>query len=147
MPNRRITIREFLLAAVAAAAVFSAAGCTEKKVQAAVPVSAPPAPARPMTVAPDTDATPPIEASAIAPAVPAPSSSAPPVNVTASTVSPPPRRAAIQQPAAEENAQDSGSRPEAPRIIPQLSPADQATFQRKTDDDSSVAARNLQNAG
>lgn len=147
MPSRQITTRYLLLVAAAAAVSFSSAGCNEKKVQAAVPVSAPPAPARPMTVAPDTDATPPLEASAVPPSVPAPSSSAPPVNVPASTAAPPPRRPIVQQSASEESGTEGGSHPEAPRIVPQLSPSDQATFQRKTEDDSSVATRNLQNAG
>jgi hypothetical protein len=119
-------------------------GCGHKTVQAAAPTLTPPAPdVRPMTVAPDTDATPPVEASATAPAMPAPSAKAP-VDLADSTVVPPPRRPAAAQPPAEEAAEQDTTRAEPLRISPQLSPSDQATYQRQFEDDSAVATKNLQ---
>jgi hypothetical protein len=96
-----------------------------------------------MTVAPDTDATPPLEAGATPPSLPAPSAKAP-VNLAASTVVPPPRRPATAQPTEEASEQDTSSRPEPPKISPQLSASDQAADQREIEDDSAVATKNLQ---
>jgi hypothetical protein len=98
-----------------------------------------------MTVAPDTDATPPLEASATAPSLPAPTAKAP-VNLAGPTVVPPPRRPVTAQPTEEAAEQDNSSRPEPPRISPQLSPSDQASDQRQIEDDSAVATKNLQTA-
>ena len=137
------TIRNLVLTLAAVTPLFSA-GCTHKTVQAAVPVAAVPATdVRPMTVAPDTDASPPLEASATAPALPAPTGKAP-VNLAASPVVPPPRRPTTTQSSNEEMAEQDTSHPEAPRISPQLSPSDQATYQRRFEDDSAVATKNLQ---
>ncbi len=131
-------------------AIFAVAialtGCEEKKVRAAAPVAAAPAPAateRPMNVAPDTDASPPPETAAVAPpAPPAPAAVAPaPVNVA------PPKPAAPRRAAGESSAESESEQPAhppAPQISPQLSPIDQATYQRKTGEDSAAAEKNLQ---
>lgn len=141
MPSRRDTIRTYLLLLAGLTPLLSA-GCAQKKVQAAVPSVTPPiADARPMTIAPDTDATPPLEAQQTAPSLPAPAAKVP-VDLAESPVVPPPRRQTERLP---ENAeQDTGSRPEPPKIAPELSPSDQAAKQRQIEDDSAVATKNLQ---
>ena len=95
-----------------------------------------------MSVAPDTDATPPPEVVASPPALPAPTA-LPPAPVTLTPARPaPPRRSAGE--ASGENEAEQPSHPPAPQIAPQLSPSDQATYQRKTSDDIDAAERNLQ---
>jgi hypothetical protein len=144
MPSRHDKVRKFVLMLVGLAPLVIA-GCAHKTVLAAVPVATPPAAdVRPMTVAPDTDATPPLDANAAPPSLPAPTAKAP-VNLADSTVVPPPRRPAATQSTNEETAeQDTSSRPEPPRISPELSPSDQANYQRHIEDDSAVATKNLQ---
>jgi hypothetical protein len=135
------------VALLAATLSLAAAGCARKEAHAAVPAAAP-APAstttaRPMTTAPDTAANPPVETVVTAPATPG-AAAPPPVDV--STTRPPaPRRAAGGQGAAE-SATEPVARPAAPQISPQLSAGDQASLERKTNDDVSVAERNLQQA-
>ncbi len=98
-----------------------------------------------MPVAPDTDANPPVEAQATAPTVPEPTESTP--DLAEAPVVPPPRRPATAQSNNEETAEaDTASRPEAPTVSPELSPSDQATYQRLTQEDSTVATKNLQAA-
>lgn len=96
-----------------------------------------------MTTAPDTSAAPPVEAVAPPPTLPA--ASAPPPAALPATRPPAPRRPAGEQPAAEAETEQP-ARPAAPQISPQLSPGDQASYERKTADDISVAERNLQQA-
>jgi hypothetical protein len=149
MPSRQETIRKLALL-LAGVVPLLASGCAQKHVQAAAPVAAPPlADVRPMTIAPDTDATPPLEVKVTPPpALPAPSANAPTVNIVSSQTAPPPRRpATTSQPPEESAEQDAASRPEPLGISPQLSPSDQATYQRQTEDDSGVATKNLQAAG
>jgi hypothetical protein len=124
-------------------------GCGQKKVIAAAPVIAPSSPdVHPMTIAPDTDASPPLDAAAtvappVAAAVEAPSVGLPPAKEAA-----PPRRTP-SLPAASDasNEADSASHPPAPRIAPQMSPGDQRAYQRRINDDSAAAQKNLQTAG
>ncbi len=54
-------------------------------------------------------------------------------------------RKPVEQPVTEATAEPP-ARPPAPQISPQLSPVDQASYQRKTNDDVSVAKKNLQAA-
>jgi DedD protein len=135
---------------LAAFSPFLLNGCVRKNVQAAAPVSSPPIPdVRPMTIAPDTDASPPLEATAApAPTMPAPSAAAaPPVTVASNAVVPPPKKPTPQAPAEESAEQDAHAGPEPPlRITPQLSPSDQAADQRQLEEDSAVANKNLQTA-
>jgi hypothetical protein len=123
------------------------AGCADKSVRAAAPVSAAPAPtdtAHPMSVAPDTTAAPPVEASQ---APPAPASSASsPAQVSLPTTKPPAPRKPAAQPEAPAEA-EAAPHPAAPQISPQLSAGDQASYQRKTTDDISTSEANLQRAG
>lgn len=124
---------------LACGCAFAATGCSENKVRAAAPAIAPTSAEaqRPMNTAPDTDASPPVEA-AVPPAVPA-SSAQPPIAI--SPVKPPaPRKPSEQQPAEEA---EQTAHPAAPQISPQLSPGDQATYERRTGDDIAIAERNL----
>jgi hypothetical protein len=57
--------------------------------------------------------------------------------------SPPPHKQSSEPQTAESPAEQS-SRPPAPLISPQISANDQATYAHKTDDDISVAEKNLQ---
>lgn len=142
MPNRRNTIRTYLLV-LAGLTPLLTAGCVEKKVQASVPSVAPPiTDARPMTIAPDTDATPPLEAQQTPPSLPAPAAKTT-VDLATSPVVPPPRKP-TERGSAETADQDTNARPEPPKIAPELSPSDQAAKQRQIEDDSAVATRNLQ---
>jgi len=153
MPRRPTKIRRLGPLAAAVCLLVGAsssvlAGCAHQQVQAAVPVLAPPAPGpdvRPMTVAPDTDASPPLEATAVAPSVPT-SNTAPSVDIPV-PAAPPPRRAPSPPPASESAEPDTAVHRPAPHIAPQLSPSDQQAFQRRIDDDSAVAQKNLQSVG
>jgi hypothetical protein len=122
------------------------AGCPEKNVHAATPATAAPVAsdiAHPMSVAPDTTAVPPLEATVAPPAPPASSTTSP---VTLPATKPPaPRRPVAPTEAASEP--DTTPKPAAPQISPQLSAGDQASYQRKTADDISTAEANLQRAG
>jgi hypothetical protein len=145
MPNRRNTIRHFVLLLAGAASLFTA-GCRPKKVVAAVPVVAPPSSdVRPMTIAPDTDATPPLEQTASAPSLPAPSVNSQASGIATTQVAPPPRRPTTAPSQTETTDADSAERPQPPRIALELSPGDQAAAQHRVDDDSALAAKNLQN--
>lgn len=126
---------------------LATAGCHEKNVSAAVPAPAPvPAPAqadRPMTTAPDTDATPPTDTAANPPpSIPTTPTSSASVEIPA-TQQPPapaPRRPSEGQ---SSNEGESASRQPALQITPELSPGDEASYQRRTADDLGVAEKNL----
>jgi len=96
-----------------------------------------------MTTAPDTDAAPPQEAAAVAPAIPAESQA--PVTIPSKNSTPAPPRPVVEQPPAEVAAEPS-ARPAPPQISPQLSPGDQASYQRKMNEDTAIAEKNLQDA-
>ena len=143
MPSRQPMNARWLMLACCLA--FAAAGCAHKTVHASAPVPAPPAPAvaeaeRPMTIAPDTDAVPPVEDTA-APPVVADDAAPPPAPVATARA---PRKPA--EPPVPETATETASRPPAPQISPQLSQVDQASYERKTNDDVEVAKKNLQAA-
>ena len=93
-----------------------------------------------MTTAPDTDATPPVETTS------RPSRGGAAIRASARLNSSRqvPRKP-VEQPVAEAAAEPP-ARPPAPQISPQLSPVDQASYQRKTNEDVSVAKKNLQAA-
>jgi hypothetical protein len=137
--------KDVRLAAALLACTFSlaAGGCAQKNVQAAAPATtAPVAEARPMTTAPDTDATPPLETITPPPTYPAATTPSPPPIAIPTTKPAAPRKPAGQQPAEEASAEPA--RPPAPQISAELSPGDQALYERKTNDDISVAEKNLQ---
>ena len=122
-------------------------GCENKTTKAAVPVAAPPAPsvadAKPLTtIAPDTTAMPPAENVPPAPNPPSTSTPSLPVTPVHTKPAPPARKPPADTPT--EAASEQSSRPAAPQISPQISPGDQATLQRKTEDDITVAQKNLQ---
>src|SRR5450755_3633006 len=125
MTNRSLTL--LCLCGLALATI----GCSEKNVKAAAPVAAAPAPApadsKPFTtIAPDTTATPPLEN---VPAPPNPvAANTPPLPVTPVRTKPaPPTRKLPADTTGENN-------------------AEQATFQRKTEDDITTTQKNLQQA-
>jgi len=112
-----------------------------------VPVSAVPEPSlvetgRPMTTAPDTSASPPAETIAPPPVI-SDSTSAPPT-----VVAPRPKPAKPTKPAAEASTEPpvEAVHPPAPQISAQLTAEEQASYQRKTSEDISIAERNLQQA-
>lgn len=148
MPDRRDPIRNSVLM-IAGLAPLLFGGCIHKTVQAAAPVSVPHASdVHPMTVAPDTDENPPLETAEVAPSLPTAPPKTPTNLATEEPVVPPPRRPAASQSNNEEaSEQDAVSRPQPPAISPEISPSDQATYQRKTEDDSAVATKNLQAVG
>lgn len=127
MPSHPICNRALL--ALCGLSIFTV-GCAHRSVQAAAPVSAPPAPLlseaqRPMTLAPDTDASPPPEIVPVAPSVAAQEPFAPPLAIPGTQVAPAPRKP--QEPAVE-SAAETPSRPAAPLITPQLSPGRSSQF-------------------
>jgi hypothetical protein len=143
MPGRTIDSGT-LFALLAVCASLGCGGCLHEKVQAAAPVTVAPGPdaERPMNVAPDTDALPPQPADAAAPAVPA-DTGAPSLNSIARPKMPlPPPKPPLEQPS--EPSTEASAHPPAPQISPQLSPADQQNYERQTNDDVSVAQKNVQ---
>ena len=140
MPSRNVESR--IAVALLCALSLCAGGCEEKKVHAAVPATAPTPPEaqRPMTTAPDTDAAPPIEAAEPPPAVPA-ATPAPPVTLPEGKPQAPRRPAGGQLSA---DTDTDTSHPPVPQISPQLSPGDQASYERRAGEDISVAEKNLQ---
>ena len=115
------------------------AGCAQQRVRAASPATAPlpPSAERPMNVAPDTNATPPENPAPSAPTVAGPSTS--PVQIV------PTEPVAPRKPGGEtaDAASLPSAHPAAPQISPQISPVDQAAFERRTNDDVSVTQKNL----
>src|SRR5271154_2601321 len=112
---------------------LATAGCARKSVHAAPPANTAPVPtevARPMNTAPDTDAAPPGETVTAPP--PLPTATTPPPPAITSAKPPAPRKPA-GPPAAEP---ETPAHPPAPQIAPQLSPSDQASYERKTSDDT-----------
>jgi hypothetical protein len=145
---RAAGVRNSALLVACGLAIF-AGGCARGNVHAAAPVTAPPTPTlseteRPMTIAPDTDATPPVETAAQAAQPPVVAEEpAEPVNIPETKNTPAPRKP--PEPVAEAAAEPP-ARPAAPLISPQLSPGDQASYERKTGEDIGVAEKNLQAA-
>ncbi len=135
------------IAALACVLPLAIAGCEGKNVRASVPASAP-APAsaqadRPMTTAPDTDATPPVGvAAAPPPSIPGSPTPSPSVAIPAATPAPAPRRPSEGQ-VPDQGDVGSAARKPALQITPELSPGDQASYERKTTDDLAVAEKNL----
>jgi len=145
MPSRKSNARA-LLALLAGGISLVGTGCAEKKVQAAAPVSSPPAKAAietppPSTIAPDTTAMPPVAEQTPPPDIPASSSTPPPMIAPETEAKPAPKP---QKPAPEPpSAAEDRARPPAPQISPQLSENDKANYQRGIADDIGVAEGNL----
>jgi hypothetical protein len=145
MPSHLIEARMIALACILP---LAAAGCARKNVHAAAPASTPPTPSlsameRPMNIAPDTDASPPVETATTTPPV-VEQQEEPAVSMPAMKTTPSPRKP--PEPPTTEATAEPPARPPAPQISPQLSPGDQASFERKTGEDVSVAEKNLQGA-
>lgn len=147
MPSRS-ALGQFAAALFAAGLCLFGTSCAKKTVQAAAPAPAAPAPSaeleRPMTIAPDTTATPPSEPVSPPPPVSADSSTPPPVPVP-KTKPPRPPKPSTSEPPTEPPA-DQPAHPPAPQISPQLSAGDQAAYERRTSEDISAAEKNLQQA-
>jgi outer membrane biosynthesis protein TonB len=145
MPSRNTKVTS-LIALWACALSLAFTGC-EKTTKASPPVAVTPMPqptdSKPITnIAPDTTATPP-EVAEAPPPTPPPTESAPlPVAPTRSKPAPPPHKQSAEPQTAETPSEQT--RPPAPQISPELSPNDQATYAHKTDEDISVAQKNLQ---
>jgi hypothetical protein len=143
MPSRNTKVTS-LITLLACGLSLALTGC-EKTVKASPPVASAPIPqpadSKPITnIAPDTTATPPEVAEAPPPA-PTPTEAAPlPVTPTRSKPAPPPHKQSAEPQTTETPEQ---SRPPAPQISPELSPNDQLTYARKTDEDITVAEKNL----
>jgi hypothetical protein len=147
MPSRSSEAR-VVAALIAGGLSFAFAGCARQKVQAAPPVAAVPAPSaaetqRPMNIAPDTNASPPTEVLEPPPAIP--DATTPPPAVVVPRPKPAKPTRPVTEPTTELPA-DQTAHPPAPQISPQLSPEEQANYQRKTKEDLDVAERNLQQA-
>ncbi|HVB85356.1 MAG TPA: hypothetical protein VNK23_01655 [Candidatus Dormibacteraeota bacterium] len=145
MPSQLSAVRKPALLLVCAISLC-AAGCARNHVHASVPVSSPPMapspePVRPMTIAPDTDATPPVDAEMAPPAIQASSTPPVPMVIAPTTTPPAPKRRAEEHPAQPD--QQPAEHP-APQISPQISATDQSADARKTSDDIATAERNLQ---
>jgi hypothetical protein len=97
-----------------------------------------------MTVAPDTNATPPQQALSYPPSLPAAEASNPPV-LTIPSIQPTAPHRPSEQPASEASAEQP-AHAAAPQITPELSPHDQASYERRTSDDLNVAENNLRQA-
>lgn len=146
MPSRALEAR-ISFAVFALAVSFSQAGCLlHSNAHAAAPVTTAPQPEaqRPMTVAPDTDASPPKPPEEPAPTVPVATSAPSLAAIAKPKVPPAPPKPTTEQPAASEPATDSTSHAAVPQISPQLSPADQQTYERKMNDDITAAEKGLQ---
>lgn len=148
MPSRKIEGR-FVFAFVACGLGLAAGGCTRQNVHAAPPVTTVPAPPvaeseRPMNTAPDTNASPPTVAEIPPPAIPDTAAAPPPVTLPHAKTGPKPPKPTPEP--APEPPPDQPAHPPAPQLSPQLSPGDQATYERKTNEDISVAEKNLQQA-
>lgn len=144
MPSQESAARIPILL-LSCALMIGAVGCAHRHTHAAVPVSAPPIaptpePVRPMTIAPDTDATPPLDAQAAPPELP--TDSTPPVPVILVPTNPPaPPRKPEGRPA--QVGSQPATRP-APQISPQISPTDQSLYARKASEDIAAAEHNLE---
>lgn len=139
MPSHLIDGRVFAALLVAGLAL-SASGC-KHTVQAATPVASAPVP-KPAEPPPQTGPAPDVHEAPDANATT--STPAPLSNTSTPPPPPPPHKPKKTEPA---NEQSEPSHPEAPQISPQLSPGDQAAYERVTNEDISVAERNLQSAG
>ncbi|MDE3110989.1 MAG: hypothetical protein KGL02_13760 [Acidobacteriota bacterium] len=146
MPSQSLSVPISMIV-LACAAALGAMGCDRNRAQATVPVAtAPVAPSpemdRPMTTAPDTDATPPAETEPTPPAITA--SDEPPAPPMLAPATPPaPRRRSEEHPA---QADETPAEHPAPQISPQISPTDQSAYAKRTADDIAAAEYNLQQA-
>lgn len=145
MPGRHPNARILAVMLLVCGLSLVESACSHKSVHAVAPVAAAPAPAseRPMPLAPDTNASPPEDAPAPAPVIPTKTTTPQPVAIPQTKPAPAPHKPAAQQP---EQTSEQTAHPPAPQISLQISPGDQAKYERETNEDISVAERNLQQA-
>jgi len=96
-----------------------------------------------MSIAPDTNASPPMDAVTPPPAIPDTAAAPPPDTIPRSKPGPKPPKP-VSEPAPGPVADQPASHPAPPQISPQISPGDQASYEKKTNEDIDVAERNLQ---
>jgi outer membrane biosynthesis protein TonB len=147
MPSRRTQLHALLATSVGLVS-FLCVGClSHQPMQASVPVTAPVQPdaERPMTIAPDTDASPPQPAAVAPPSLPPSSQQPPAASLPEAKMTPVPPKPTTGQPAPEHPVEAAAPAP-APQIVPQLSPAEQQNYQRNMNDDVKVAEGNLERA-
>jgi hypothetical protein len=138
MPSRQMDARVFTALLVCGLALGSS-GC-KQKVQAAAPVASAPVP-KAAEPPPPTGPAPDVHED---PGTTAPSSTPEPLNNSTTPPPPPPtHKPKKSEPATE---QPEPAHPDAPQMSPQLSPNDQAAYERKTNEDLSVADKNLESA-
>src|ERR1700741_4540122 len=142
MPSRNSNARA-LLALLAGGISLLGVGCGEKKVQAAAPVSVPPAKSAietptPSPTAPDTTAMPPVASQTAAPEIPASSETPPPMIAPAHPAPKPQKPAPEPATVAEDH-----TRPRAPQISPQLTADQKTNYQPGIAEDIGVAEGNL----
>ncbi|MGH9703038.1 MAG: hypothetical protein ACRD4K_06655 [Candidatus Acidiferrales bacterium] len=134
---RPLKFEEAVLALIACSAAFGFSGCQKRTVQASPPVIATPQPIE----------NPPPTPQPAANSAPEPAAPAPPKQPPASPATKPaPRKPA---PAPKENPEANQAQPQkpaAPQMSQQLSPADQAVYERNTNGDIAAAEKNLQQA-
>ena len=137
MPSRSMSVP--IVAGFAVCALtLGISGC-KHKVQAAAPVASAPAPTpkQPPAATPAPDLPKQMETPPASDSLPV-ATSPPPA---------PPHKPAPKKPTeTPEEPAEQPTRPPAPQISPQLSPDDQANYERKTNDDISVAEKNLAEA-
>jgi hypothetical protein len=148
MLNRTTELRALLATSVALVSFVSIGCASQHQMRASVPLTAPVQPdaERPMTIAPDTDATPPQPPAAAPPSLPASSEQQLPVtSLPEAKITPVPPKPASEPPAPEHPVEATAPAP-APQIVPQLSPAEQQNYQREMNDDVKVTEQNLERA-
>jgi len=96
-----------------------------------------------MTVAPDTSAQPPRVALSAPPQLPIDAMNSPTLAIP--SIQPAAPRKPVEQASGEASAEQAAHTP-APQITPELSAHDQASFQRLTNDDLTIAESNLHQA-
>lgn len=135
MPSQQKRGR-ILVALLLSGLAFTGAGCARRSAHAAPPANNPPS--RPVESSTSGDAAP-----TTAPDIQTPPS-VPASTLPENTSGPnPPKPPAPHKPAPE---QPAAPKPPAPQISPQMSPGDQASYERKTNEDMSEAEKNLQMA-
>jgi len=135
MPSRNLDAR--IVSAVLVCGLAAAFSGCDKKVKAAPPVAVAPTPVVKQPVKPKPEPAPPAENETPPITNPPPTTPVPPP--------PAPHKPAPKKPADADQPAEA-SHPPAPQISPQLSPGDQASYERKTSEDISVAEKNLQQA-
>ena len=140
MPKLHFKVR-ILCTLASGVVLMAAAGCAKEKVHAAPPVTtAPSAPIETKQPELPPENPPKIDAQ------PAPAPLPTGTNTAPVVPRPKPKKSSSDASTDASGASDQPSHPPAPQISPQLSQADQESYQKKTNEDVAVAEGNLQQA-